>query len=122
MTGAVRVVGAEVGALVPEGPLHPSDLGVALLIGILVAIGFRRSRWLVAASAVAGPAGAGTVLALAVVAAAVGSLGRNARFVPAVAGVAIVIGVILASSELVRVVSARASRAGLEHRRRSLPV
>jgi hypothetical protein len=222
---AVRVI-----ALVPEGPLHPADLGVALLIGVLVAVGWMRSRWLVPAAAVVALAGfgwrydwltvfdgfvdrprpglavgalsaaavggwqierrfrrrladpieataavtvvtvvalgvvwgtvpdteaplmlgtglvpiviadlipgfrersepgwptrtrwSGTVLALAVVAAAVGSVGRPARFVPALAGIGMVVLAGGALVEVAAVLRASRSQAGPEPRRASLP-
>jgi hypothetical protein len=51
--------GVEVSALTPAGPLHPTDFAISLLIGVVVATGLRRSRWLAPVGAVAALAGYG---------------------------------------------------------------
>ena len=45
--------------MIPEGPLHAADFGIALLLGVTVAVIFWRSRWWLPAASLAGLGGFG---------------------------------------------------------------
>lgn len=46
--------------MIPDGPLHATDLGVALLLGVTVAVVFWRSRWWLPVASMSAVGGFGT--------------------------------------------------------------